>query len=70
MRDNESKKRFTKIDEKVADHNFLDEFYSYNPFGRGGGGAPLRDQFGTMITTRKPQKRNEYSKNWAYNRGP
>jgi len=31
------------LDEKVADHNFLDEFYQYNPFGRGGGGAPLRD---------------------------
>ncbi len=52
------------------DHNFLDEFYAYNPFGRGGGGAPLRDQFGTMITTRKPQMRNEYAKNWGYRRGP
>eukprot|EP00347_Sterkiella_histriomuscorum_P017950 403347363 len=70
MRENESKKRFQQIDAKVTDHNFLDEFYTYNPFGRGGGGAPLRDQFGTMITSRKPQKRNEYSKNWAYNRGP
>ncbi len=43
MKNDESKKRFSKIDDKVMDHNFLDEFYSYNPFGRGGGGAPLRD---------------------------
>ena len=70
MQQDESKKRFSKIDDKVMDHNFLDEFYAYNPYGRGGGGAPLRDQFGTMITTRKPQMRNEYAKNWGYKRGP
>lgn len=43
MQENESKKRFDKIDSKVTDFNFLDEFYAYNPFGKGGGGAPLRD---------------------------
>ena len=40
----------------------LDDFYNYNPFGRGGGGAPLRDQFGNVITTRKPQHRNEFQR--------
>jgi len=70
MRQDEAKRKFQRLDDKVQDHHFLDEFYQYNPFGRGGGGAPLRDQFGNMITSRKPQFRNEYSKNWAYNRGP
>jgi hypothetical protein len=43
MKADESRKRMNKIDDKVTDYNFLDEFYAYNPFGRGGGGAPLRD---------------------------
>lgn len=54
MRQDESKKKFGKIDDRVQDFNFLDEFYSNNPFGKGGGGAPLRDQFGNMITSRMP----------------
>jgi hypothetical protein len=41
---------------------YLDDFYNYNPFGRGGGGAPLRDQFGNVIVSRKPQHRNEYTR--------
>jgi hypothetical protein len=69
MQENEAKKRFDQMDNRVQDFHYLDEFSAYNPFGRGGGGAPLRDQFGNMITTRKPQNRNEYSKNFAYNRG-
>jgi len=43
-----------KQDGRVKDMEYLDDFYEYNPFGRGGGGAPLRDQFGSVITTRKP----------------
>lgn len=54
MKDNEARKKMNELDDKVYDFHFLDEFYGYNPFGRGGGGAPLRDQFGTMITSRKP----------------
>lgn len=63
MRDDQAKKNFQKLDDKVQDFHFLDEFYTYNPYGKGGGGAPLRDQFGNMITSRKPQFRDEYSKN-------
>ena len=43
MQEDEAKKKFDKLDDKVTDFNFLDEFYAYNPFGKGGGGAPLRD---------------------------
>jgi hypothetical protein len=39
---------------RVKDMEELNEFYSYNPFGRGGGGAPLRDQNANVITSRKP----------------
>jgi centrosome and spindle pole-associated protein 1 len=70
MMDDESRKKTDRLDDKVNDYHFLDEFYAYNPFGRGGGGAPLRDQFGNMVTSRKPQFRNEYAKNTQYNRGP
>jgi hypothetical protein len=41
----------------TKDVEALDDFYHYNPFGKGGGGAPLRDQHGNVITTRKPQYR-------------
>lgn len=43
MQDNDSKKKINKLDDKVNDFHFLDEFYAYNPYGKGGGGAPLRD---------------------------
>ena len=43
MNQNDAKKRMDKLDSKVGDFHYLDEFYAYNPFGRGGGGAPLRD---------------------------
>lgn len=43
IHENEFKKRQGKIDDKVTDLDYLDEFREYNPFGRGGSGAPLRD---------------------------
>jgi hypothetical protein len=43
MMDDDSRKKTDRLDDKVNDYHFLDEFYAYNPFGRGGGGAPLRD---------------------------
>ena len=51
-----------KQERRDKDIDDLDDYYSYNPFGRGGGGAPLRDQCGNVITTRKPQHRNEYTR--------
>jgi hypothetical protein len=43
MMDDDAKKKTDKLEDKVTDYHFLDEFYEYNPFGKGGGGAPLRD---------------------------
>ena len=51
-----------KQDQRVKDVEYLQDSYEYNPFGRGGGGAPLRNQLGDVITTRKPQHRNEFTR--------
>lgn len=51
-----------KQEKRVKEFEELDEFFSYNPFGRGGGGAPLRDQNGTVIPSRKPQMRGEMAR--------
>lgn len=40
--------------------DYLNDFYSYNPFGKSGGGAPLKDQHGNVIAVRMPQFKNEY----------
>lgn len=40
----------------------MHESYNYQPFGKGGGGAPLRDQFGNMITSRKPNYRGDHER--------
>jgi len=31
------------MENRMQDIEGLEDYYSYNPFGRGGGGAPLRD---------------------------
>lgn len=43
--------RVQRINQERAE---LHQLESYNPFGRGGCGAPLRDKFGNIITNRKP----------------
>eukprot|EP00347_Sterkiella_histriomuscorum_P019779 403340323 len=62
MAEQQNAKIMNKQDQKVKDIEYLQDSYEYNPFGRGGGGAPLRNQFGTVITTRKPQHRNEFTR--------
>ena len=32
----------------------LKQYSSFNPFGKGGAGAPLRDKNGQVISSRKP----------------
>jgi len=60
----EDKRRKNKSREKDKDEDiyFLKEAYNYQPFGRGGGGAPLRDQFGNMITSFKPFMRGDHER--------
>lgn len=41
---------------------------SYNPWGKGGGGAPLRDRKGNLISKYYPDKNpeGEYCKTWQF----
>lgn len=55
-------KRKSREKDKDEDIHFLQESFNYQPFGRGGGGAPLRDQFGNMITSRKPFMRGDHER--------
>lgn len=32
---------------------------NYNPFGRGGAGAPVRDNYGNIVANRKPTNENQ-----------
>lgn len=43
MQENDAKKKYNQIENRVQDYHYLDEASVYNPFGKGGGGAPLRD---------------------------
>lgn len=56
------KRRKSKEQDQDDDIYFLRESYDYQPFGKGGGGAPLRDQYGNMITSRKPQMRGDHDR--------
>lgn len=46
MEESKNKKTVERQNNHVKDLEYMDDFYAYNPFGRGGGGAPLRDQTG------------------------
>ncbi len=59
MNKNDNKKSKQQIEKFYDDQATLEEQFSYNPYGKGGGGAPLRDQFGNSITTRKPNLRGD-----------
>ena len=43
MAEQANKRIVDKQDSRVKDIEYLQDSYEYNPFGRGGGGAPLRD---------------------------
>ncbi|CDW85289.1 UNKNOWN [Stylonychia lemnae] len=62
LAEQQNRKIMEKQQDKVEDMQYLEDNMSYNPFGRGGGGAPLRNQFGSVITTFKPQFKNNYTR--------
>lgn len=62
MADDKKKRRKSREQDQDDNIHFLHEFYNYQPFGKGGGGAPLRDQFGNMITSRKPNMRGDHER--------
>ena len=62
MKQKDRDNRDDKVNKFYDDLDALEDQFSYNPFGKGGGGAPLRDQFGNMITTRKPNMRGDMAR--------
>ena len=52
MRDNEERKRREKREAEERDRREEEEARNYNPFGRGGGGAPMRDSNGHIMANR------------------
>ena len=62
MEEDQKRKRKSKERDQDEDHHFLEEAFNYQPFGRGGAGAPLRDQFGNMITSFKPNFRGDHQR--------
>ena len=53
IRDKEDKKRREKEDQIRKDREELKKQMEYNPFGKAGAGAPLRDNNGNIIMNRK-----------------
>jgi hypothetical protein len=50
----ESKPNMMRLNnQKMIEREELDKLNAYNPFGRGGGGAPMRDNSGNIVTVRK-----------------
>jgi hypothetical protein len=60
---NKRPNKLVKLKEKMQEREELEKNYSYNPFGKGGNGAPMRDQLGNVITIRKGITNNLYKEN-------
>ncbi|XP_042188032.1 centrosome and spindle pole-associated protein 1 isoform X2 [Callorhinchus milii] len=60
MQDREDRKRREKEETEKCDARLEQEMRIYNPWGRGGGGAPLRDTEGNLLTDlKKMHQQNE-----------
>ncbi|XP_078396498.1 centrosome and spindle pole-associated protein 1 isoform X2 [Cetorhinus maximus] len=60
MQEREEMKRKEKEEKERYDAKLEEEMRIYNPWGRGGGGAPLRDAEGNLLTDlKKMHKQNE-----------
>ncbi|XP_038664395.1 centrosome and spindle pole-associated protein 1 [Scyliorhinus canicula] len=60
MQEREERKRKEKEEKVRYDAKLEEEMRIYNPWGRGGGGAPLRDAEGNLLTDlKKMHKQNE-----------
>ena len=49
MREKEMQKQRERAEQEILDKKMLVENALYNPYGRGGGGAPLKDKDGNVI---------------------
>ncbi|XP_032815395.2 centrosome and spindle pole associated protein 1-like isoform X3 [Petromyzon marinus] len=57
IKDSEEKKRRERIERDRQDARLEAEANTYNPWGKGGGGAPLRDEHGNLVTDLKQMRR-------------
>jgi hypothetical protein len=55
--------------ERLIEREELEKLNSYNPFGRSGSGAPIRDHFGNLITTRRTIAGDALNKPQDYSSG-
>jgi hypothetical protein len=53
IQNNKNSKLQELIKKKMEDQKYLTDMNTYNPFGRNGAGAPLRDNDGKVITVRR-----------------
>ena len=53
LQSNKNSKMQELVKKKMEDQKYLSEMDTYNPFGRNGAGAPLRDNSGKIITRRR-----------------
>ena len=49
MDEQQRKKQQAKREQEAYDRKLDEEIRNYDPFGRGGGGAPMRDQYGNIL---------------------
>ncbi|XP_078722510.1 centrosome and spindle pole-associated protein 1 isoform X6 [Lampetra fluviatilis] len=57
IKDTEEKKRRERMERDRQDARLEAEANTYNPWGKGGGGAPLRDDHGNLVTDLKQMRR-------------
>jgi len=53
LQNNKNSKMQELLKKRMEDQKYLADMNNYNPFGRNGAGAPLRDNSGKVITKRK-----------------
>ena len=64
----EQNKRPNKLQmyrEKMVEREELEKNFAYNPFGKEGNGAPLKDRNGNLVTTRKGIENNLFKENYG-----
>lgn len=59
IREKNEKRRNERDEQERYDAKLEAEMKSYNPWGKGGGGAPLRDGKGNLISKYYPDKNPE-----------
>lgn len=58
IKEKEEKKRREKENKMRIEREELQKQMEYNPFGKGGAGAPMRDNTGNIMVNRKPPEVN------------